>query len=122
MLGHEVTKAHPQGLPEGLIDLTFTGSAGQSFGAFLPRGITMRLEGDANDYVAKGLSGGQIVVRPDQSASFVAEDQIIAGNVIAYGATSGQVFLGVRSVSGSPCATPAHPWWWKALVTTGVST
>jgi glutamate synthase (NADPH/NADH) large chain len=93
MLGHEVTKAHPGGLPEGLIDLTFTGSAGQSFGAFVPRGITLRLEGDANDYVAKGLSGGRIVVRPDLAAVFHAEEQIIAGNVIAYGATSGQVFI-----------------------------
>jgi len=93
MLGHEVTKAQPEGLPEGLIDLTFTGSAGQSFGAFLPRGITLRLEGDANDYVAKGLSGGRVVVRPDRDAVFLAEDQIIAGNVIAYGATSGEAFI-----------------------------
>ncbi|MBA2464816.1 MAG: glutamate synthase subunit alpha, partial [Nocardioidaceae bacterium] len=93
MLGHEVTKLHPAGLPPGLIDLTFTGSAGQSFGAFLPRGITLRLEGDANDYVAKGLSGGRIVVRPHHEATFAAEDEIVAGNVIAYGATSGQVFI-----------------------------
>jgi len=93
MLGHEVTKVHPAGLPEGLIDLTFNGSAGQSFGAFVPRGVTLRLEGDANDYVAKGLSGGNIVVRPDHAARFVAEDQIVAGNVIAYGATSGQVLI-----------------------------
>ncbi len=93
MLGHEVTKAHPAGLPDGLIDLTFTGSAGQSFGAFLPAGVTLRLEGDANDYVAKGLSGGRIVVRPDLDSTFVAEEQIIAGNVIAYGATSGEVFI-----------------------------
>src|SRR5204863_4405816 len=73
--------------------LTFTGSAGQSFGAFVPRGITLRLEGDANDYVPKGLSGGRVVVRPDLDSQFVAEEQIIAGNVIAYGATSGQVFI-----------------------------
>ncbi|MGI8887705.1 MAG: glutamate synthase large subunit [Nocardioidaceae bacterium] len=93
ILGHTVTKHHRDGLPDGLIDLTFTGSAGQSFGAFLPRGITLRLEGDANDYVGKGLSGGRIVVRPDRRARFVAEDHIVAGNVIAYGATSGEVFL-----------------------------
>ena len=93
MLGHEVTKAHPEGLADELIDLTFTGSAGQSFGAFLPGGITLRLEGDANDYVAKGLSGGRVVVRPDLDATFVAEDQIIAGNVIGYGATNGEVFI-----------------------------
>jgi glutamate synthase (NADPH/NADH) large chain len=94
ILGHEVTKRYKgDGLPDGTIDITFTGSAGQSFGAFVPRGITLRLEGDANDYVGKGLSGGRIVVRPDRSASFEAEDQIIAGNVIGYGATSGEIFL-----------------------------
>jgi glutamate synthase (NADPH/NADH) large chain len=89
-----VTRRHGgAGLPDGTIDLTFTGSAGQSFGAFLPAGITLRLEGDANDYVGKGLSGGRVIVRPDRSATFVAEEQIIAGNVIGYGATSGEVFL-----------------------------
>jgi glutamate synthase (NADPH/NADH) large chain len=94
ILGHEVTKRYKaEGLPDGTIDITFTGSAGQSFGAFLPRGITLRLEGDANDYVGKGLSGGRIVVRPDRAARFEAEEQIIAGNVICYGATSGQIFL-----------------------------
>jgi glutamate synthase (NADPH/NADH) large chain len=94
MLGHEVTKRYKgEGLPDGTIDITFTGSAGQSFGAFLPRGITLRLEGDANDYVGKGLSGGRLVVRPDRSATFAAEEQIIAGNVIGYGATSGEIFL-----------------------------
>ncbi len=94
ILGHEVTKRHRgEGLPDGTIDLTFTGSAGQSFGAFLPRGVTLRLEGDANDYVGKGLSGGRIVVRPDRSAGFEAEQQIIAGNVIGYGATAGELFL-----------------------------
>jgi glutamate synthase (NADPH/NADH) large chain len=94
ILGHEVTKRYrAEGLPDGTIDITFTGSAGQSFGAFVPPGITLRLEGDANDYVGKGLSGGRIVVRPDRSASFTAEQQIIAGNVIGYGATSGEIFL-----------------------------
>ena len=94
ILGHEVTKKYGgAGLPDGTIDLTFTGSAGQSFGAFVPRGITLRLEGDANDYVGKGLSGGKIVVRPDRTATFEASEQIIAGNVIAYGATSGDIFI-----------------------------
>jgi glutamate synthase (NADPH) large chain len=94
ILGHEVTKRYKgDGLPDGTIEITFTGSAGQSFGAFVPRGMTLRLEGDANDYVGKGLSGGRIVVRPDRSATFDAEHQIIAGNVIAYGATSGEIFL-----------------------------
>jgi len=93
MLGHEVTKAYPHGLPDDTIDISLTGSAGQSLGAFLPAGITLRLFGDANDYVAKGLSGGRVVVRPDRSASLPAEQNVIAGNVIAYGATSGEVFL-----------------------------
>ena len=94
ILGHEVTKATSgEGLPDGTIDITLEGSAGQSFGAFLPAGITLRLEGDANDYLAKGLSGGRIVVRPARTARFVAADNIIAGNVIAYGATSGELFI-----------------------------
>jgi glutamate synthase (NADPH/NADH) large chain len=94
MLGHEVTRRHGgQGLPPDTIDLTLVGSAGQSFGAFLPRGITLRLEGDANDYVGKGLSGGRIVIRPDRAATFVAHEQIIAGNVLGYGATSGELFV-----------------------------
>ncbi|MFS3130296.1 glutamate synthase large subunit [Nocardioides sp. Bht2] len=94
MLGHEVTKRYRgAGLPEGTIDITFTGSAGQSFGAFVPAGITLRLEGDANDYVGKGLSGGRIVVRPDRASTFEAGAQVIAGNTIGYGATSGEVFL-----------------------------
>jgi glutamate synthase (NADPH/NADH) large chain len=98
MLGHEVTKRYRgEGLPEGTIDITLTGSAGQSFGAFVPRGVTLRLEGDANDYVGKGLSGGRIIVRPDRAATFQAGEQIIAGNTIGYGATSGQLFLSGRA-------------------------
>ncbi|HET9657370.1 MAG TPA: glutamate synthase large subunit [Kineosporiaceae bacterium] len=94
MLGHELTKRWgEQGLPDDTVDITLTGSAGQSFGAFLPRGVTLRLFGDANDYVAKGLSGGRVVVRPDRSAGFAAEQNIIAGNVVGYGATSGEIFL-----------------------------
>ena len=94
MLGHELTKRYKgEGLPENTIDLTFLGSAGQSFGAFVPRGITLRLEGDANDYVAKGLSGGRVIVRPPREAQFTAEAQIVAGNVIGFGATGGEIFL-----------------------------
>ncbi len=94
MLGAMVTRRFGgEGLPEGTIDLTFEGSAGQSFGAFVPAGITMTLLGDANDYVGKGLSGGRIVVRPALEATFAAEDAVIAGNVIGYGATSGEIFL-----------------------------
>ncbi|MDH2416653.1 glutamate synthase large subunit [Nocardioides sp. CER19] len=102
IIGHEVTKKYGgAGLPDGTIDLTFTGSAGQSFGAFLPTGITLRLEGDANDYVGKGLSGGRIVVRPDRAATFRADEHIIAGNTIGYGATSGEMFF--RGGVGERC-------------------
>ena len=107
MLGHEVTKAYGgQGLPDGTIDITFDGSAGNSFGAFVPKGITLRVYGDANDYVGKGLSGGRIVVRPSDNApdGYVAEDNIIAGNVILFGATSGEVFL--RGVVGRAVRGP----------------
>ncbi|MFM8381509.1 MAG: glutamate synthase subunit alpha, partial [Actinomycetota bacterium] len=99
MLGQAVTRKYAgAGLPDDTISIDFTGSAGKSFGAFVPRGITLRLEGDANDYVAKGLSGGRIVVRPSRHATFVAEDNVIAGNVIGYGATSGEIYL--RGVVG----------------------
>ncbi|MGA5453443.1 glutamate synthase large subunit [Streptomyces umbrinus] len=98
MLGHEVTKKFGgAGLPDDTIDITFTGSAGQSFGAFLPRGVTLRLEGDANDYVGKGLSGGRVIVRPDRGADHLAEFSTIAGNTIAYGATGGELFLRGRT-------------------------
>ena len=99
MLGHEVTTRYRgAGLPDNTIDITFTGSAGQSFGAFVPRGITLRLVGDANDYVGKGLSGGRIILRPADAASFAADHNVIAGNVLLYGATSGEAF--VRGVVG----------------------
>ena len=94
MLGNAVTRRWAgAGLPDDTISIDFTGSAGQSFGAFIPKGITLRLSGDANDYVGKGLSGGRIVIRPDQAATFVAQDNVIAGNVIGYGATSGEIYL-----------------------------
>ena len=99
MLGHEVTKKYGEhGLPSGTIEVALTGSAGQSLGAFMPSGITLRLEGDSNDYVGKGLSGGQIVLRPPRNAVFAAERNVIAGNVIGYGATQGSMFL--RGVVG----------------------
>ncbi|MFF4170371.1 glutamate synthase large subunit [Streptomyces sp. NPDC001744] len=98
MLGHHVTKRFGgAGLPADTIDITFTGSAGQSFGAFLPSGVTLRLEGDANDYVGKGLSGGRVIVRPDRGADHLAEYSTIAGNTIAYGATGGELFLRGRT-------------------------
>jgi len=99
MLGYELTKRWGgEGLPDDTIEVTLTGSAGQSFGAFVPRGITLRLVGDTNDFFGKGLSGGRLTLRPHPSAPFVAEDNIIAGNVILYGATSGEIF--VRGVVG----------------------
>ena len=94
MLGHEVTKTQGlRTLEPNTIELDLHGEAGQSLGAFLPHGVTLRLSGDANDYVGKGLSGGRVVVRPDGSAPLVAEQNVIAGNVIGYGATSGELFL-----------------------------
>jgi glutamate synthase (NADPH/NADH) large chain len=94
MLGHEVTVRHGEnGLPNGTIDVTLNGTAGQSFGAFMPSGITLRLNGDSNDYVGKGLCGGEIIIRPDRASVFTAENNVIAGNVIGYGATQGSMFL-----------------------------
>jgi glutamate synthase (ferredoxin) len=98
ILGNEITKRHPQGLPEDTVQLKFEGSAGQSLGAFVPKGVTIELEGDANDYVGKGLSGGRIIIYPPAGSTFVAEDNIIIGNVALYGATSGEVFI--RGMAG----------------------
>ena len=94
MLGSEITrKFGGAGLPADTIDITFHGSAGQSFGAFIPSGLTLRLYGDSNDYVAKGLSGGRVIIRPDEKASFKSNQNVIAGNVIGYGATSGEIMI-----------------------------
>jgi glutamate synthase (NADPH) large chain len=94
MLGSEVTKRWGgAGLPDDTIRIHLRGSAGQSFAAFVPRGITLRLEGDANDYTGKGLSGGVMIVHPDRHARFTAEDNVVAGNVVLYGATSGEAYL-----------------------------
>ena len=99
MLGCEVTKRYgADGLPEDTIKIAFTGSAGQSFGAFVPRGITLELEGDSNDYIGKGLSGGKIIVYPPRRATFVPEENILIGNVALYGATSGEAYF--RGVAG----------------------
>jgi glutamate synthase (NADPH/NADH) large chain len=99
ILGYEITRRYgPEGLPDDTIRIHFTGSAGQSFGAFVPRGITLTLEGDSNDYIGKGLSGGKIIVFPPREATFVAETNILVGNVALYGATSGEAFF--RGVAG----------------------
>jgi glutamate synthase domain-containing protein 2/glutamate synthase domain-containing protein 1/glutamate synthase domain-containing protein 3 len=94
MLGGEIARRYGSaGLPDETIHFNFRGSAGQSFGAFVPSGVTLELEGDANDYLGKGLSGGRIVAYPPKTSSFLPEQSIVAGNVILYGATAGEVFL-----------------------------
>ena len=94
LLGYHVTRRWgAAGLPDDTIRVRFAGSAGQSFGAFVPHGITLTLEGDANDYVGKGLSGGRLIVYPPKNASFVPEQNILIGNVALYGATSGEGFF-----------------------------
>ena len=99
ILGSEVTRRFgPEGLPEDTIKLTFQGSAGQSFGAFIPQGVTLILRGDANDYVGKGLSGGKIIISPTAESSFAPEENVIIGNTALYGATAGEVYL--RGVAG----------------------
>ena len=99
MLGAEITRRYgAEGLPASTIDVTLHGSAGQSLGAFIPQGLALRLYGDANDYVGKGISGGRVVVRPDEKATFKSEENVIAGNVIGYGATSGEIFI--RGLAG----------------------
>jgi len=99
MLGSQITRAYgANGLDPDTIDVTLHGSSGQSLGAFIPRGLTIRLYGDANDYVAKGISGGRVIVRPDERSQFVSHENVIAGNVIGYGATSGQIMI--RGVVG----------------------
>jgi glutamate synthase (ferredoxin) len=98
ILGSEVTRRHGgEGLPDDTIKLKFTGSAGQSFGAFVPRGISLVLEGDANDYVGKGMSGGTIAVRPPETATFRADENILIGNTALYGATGGKAFFSGRA-------------------------
>src|SRR3989304_2366387 len=100
ILGSEVTRLHgPDGLPDDTLRIHFTGSAGRSFGALVPRGITLTLEGDANDYLGKGLSGGKLIVYPPREATFVAEENILIGNVVLYGATSGEAYF--RGVAGA---------------------
>jgi glutamate synthase (ferredoxin) len=98
ILGNEITKKHWHGLPDDTVHLHFNGTAGQSFGAFIPKGVTLEIEGDANDYIGKGMSGGRIIVYPPAGSTFTAEENIIAGNTALYGATAGELFL--RGVAG----------------------
>ncbi|MFM7554390.1 MAG: glutamate synthase subunit alpha, partial [Verrucomicrobiota bacterium] len=97
--GSELTRQRgAAGLPEDTIQITFHGSAGQSFGAFMPKGMTFTLEGDANDYFGKGLSGGKLILHPPAASTFAAEENMIVGNVALYGATQGEVFI--RGMAG----------------------
>ena len=98
ILGNEITKRYTNGLPDDTVHLKFLGSAGQSIGAFVPKGVTIELEGDANDYVGKGLSGGRIIIYPDAKSTFAADENIIIGNVALYGATSGEAYF--RGMAG----------------------
>src|SRR6185436_5800408 len=99
MVGSEVTRRFgPEGLPEDTIHFHFQGSAGQSFGAYVPRGMTLELEGDGNDYFGKGLSGGKIIVYPPRTSTFLAEENVIIGNVAFYGATGGEAYI--RGLAG----------------------
>jgi glutamate synthase domain-containing protein 3 len=99
LLSGEIARAHgSEGLPDGTIEIALTGSAGQSFGAWLAPGVSLTLEGDANDYTGKGMAGGLLVVRPPREAAFTAEQNVIVGNVVLYGATSGRAFF--RGLAG----------------------
>jgi glutamate synthase domain-containing protein 3 len=98
MLSGEIARRHGSaGLPDNTIHFRFTGSAGQSFGAFLAKGVTLELEGDANDYVGKGLSGGKVIVYPPRVSTFIPEENILIGNVVLYGATSGEAYFNGRA-------------------------
>lgn len=98
-MGSEITRKYGlAGLPEDTVKFKFVGSAGQSFGAFVPKGMTLTVEGDSNDYVGKGLSGGKLIVMPSPKATFEAEDNIIIGNTALYGATSGEAYI--RGIAG----------------------
>ena len=90
---HIIREVGPQMLPDGTIHFRFNGSAGQSFGAWLAKGVTLEVEGDANDYVGKGLSGGRMIIYPPKASTFKAEEQVLVGNVVLYGATAGECFF-----------------------------
>ena len=102
--------------------MNFNGSAGQSFGAFMPKGVTLRLEGDANDYLGKGLSGGKIIVYPPPGSTFVPSENIIIGNVALYGATAAKCISAAWRASGSACGTAASTRWWNPWATTVANT
>ena len=119
----EITKKHgARGLPEDTIRLKFTGSAGQSFGAFVTRGMTLAIEGDANGYFGKGLSGGKLIIYPAANATFRAEENMIVSNVALYGASAGRPTSAAWRANVSRCATPASPRWSSRSATTAANT
>ena len=123
MLSGEIAKRYGHtGLPDDTIHVSLKGTAGQSFGAFLAKGVTFELEGEGNDYVGKGLSGGRIVIRPAPDAGIVPEESIIVGNTVLYGAIAGEAISAASPASASPCATPAPPWSSKAPAITAANT
>ena len=120
IFGSEITKRYGDDLEEDSYVIKCKGAGGQSFGAFIPRGLTLELTGDSNDYFGKGLSGGKLIVYPPKGVRFKQDENIIIGNVALYGATSGKAYIG--GVSGSVSATPAPSPLWKAWVIMDVST
>ena len=123
MLSGEIAKRYGHtGLPDDTIHVSLKGTAGQSFGAFLAKGVTFELEGEGNDYVGKGLSGGRIVIRPAPDAGIVPEESIIVGNTVLYGAIAGEAISAASPASASPSATPAPRWSWKAPAITAANT
>ena len=120
--GAALTRLCPEGRPDDTLTVDCTGTGGQSFGAFLPAGITLSLTGDSNDYFGKGLSGGKLAVRPPKEAAYVPEDNVLIGNVALYGATGGAaVHQRPRGASGSACAIPARQPLLRAWANTAAS-
>jgi glutamate synthase (NADPH/NADH) large chain len=123
MLSGEVARAHGhEGLPDDTITVRMRGTAGQSFGAWLAAGVTVNLEGVANDYVGKGLSGGKLIIRPPADTQAAPERSIIVGNTVMYGAIAGEAYFRGVAASASRCAIPAPSRWWKARGTTAANT
>ncbi len=122
MLSGAVTKVHPEGLPDDTIRIHFEGTGGQSFGAFLCKGITLNITGEANDYTGKGLSGGRVIVRPSHEFRGVSTANTIVGNTVMFGATGARPSSAAWLASALPCACRAPRRWSKAWVTTAANT
>ena len=121
IFGSEITRKFGNSLPDDTFHVVCHGYGGQSFGAFIPAGLTLELIGDSNDYLGKGLSGGTLIVYPPADAAYKASENIVIGNVALYGATEARPSSTVWPASASACATPAPPPWWRAWATTAAS-